>query len=425
MAFAPYRVLQIFACGGAAVAAAAAAVQISGSNIGDISRAVASLAAPTAHSSNPTARVDPKTARLPPSADTTAAIDRPGAPEAKAPPAANGAPSFDVIRAEADGSMVIAGKAASNSKVEIMDGGTVIGTTVAGPDGDFALALDQPLKPGGYQLTIRSTSDQGVVATSQQTAVVSIPTEKDGQVLALINEPDEPSRLIAVPQPTSNPKAPPPAGQPKAAASQTGSSVAVEAVEVDGRKIFLAGAAEPGRKVRAYVDGKLLGEAKASQDGRFLIEAEGDISIGDHMVRVELLDANGSTTVATAAVPFQRDSGDGFAAVAPSLPTTPDGKSPQSRPALTAQAGAGSDPTLRNVHGAVVIRRGDSLWRISQRVYGHGMRYSTIYLANTSQIRNPQLIWPGQIFTVPDRTAEGERADMKAIGNQATTTPTE
>jgi nucleoid-associated protein YgaU len=77
-------------------------------------------------------------------------------------------------------------------------------------------------------------------------------------------------------------------------------------------------------------------------------------------------------------------------------------------------------PKLQETSGAVIIRRGDTLWQISRRVYGHGVRYSTIYLANQDQIENPDLIWPGQIFAVPHETKEGETANMKAIATQAT-----
>ncbi|MBE0692045.1 MAG: LysM peptidoglycan-binding domain-containing protein, partial [Aquamicrobium sp.] len=50
---------------------------------------------------------------------------------------------------------------------------------------------------------------------------------------------------------------------------------------------------------------------------------------------------------------------------------------------------------------------------------GHGIRYSTIYLANQDQIRDPNRIWPGQVFTLPSETPEGEQADLDAIGEQA------
>jgi nucleoid-associated protein YgaU len=80
-------------------------------------------------------------------------------------------------------------------------------------------------------------------------------------------------------------------------------------------------------------------------------------------------------------------------------------------------------PKLQETSGAVIIRRGDTLWQISRRLYGHGVRYSTIYLANQDQIEDPNLIWPGQIFAVPGETKEGETADMKAIAGQATELP--
>lgn len=55
---------------------------------------------------------------------------------------------------------------------------------------------------------------------------------------------------------------------------------------------------------------------------------------------------------------------------------------------------------------SVIIRRGDTLWQISRRVYGQGVRYTTIYLANQQQIANPDRILPGQIFNVPDEALE-------------------
>lgn len=70
------------------------------------------------------------------------------------------------------------------------------------------------------------------------------------------------------------------------------------------------------------------------------------------------------------------------------------------------------------MRGAVIIRQGDTLWRISQRVYGHGTRYSTIYLANQTEISDPDRIWPGQVFSVPEWTPQGESADLSAISEQ-------
>jgi nucleoid-associated protein YgaU len=58
------------------------------------------------------------------------------------------------------------------------------------------------------------------------------------------------------------------------------------------------------------------------------------------------------------------------------------------------------------VNTAIVAKR-ESLWRISSRVYGKGVRYTEIYHANQEQIRNPNLIYPGQIFVLPSDLKPG------------------
>ena len=51
---------------------------------------------------------------------------------------------------------------------------------------------------------------------------------------------------------------------------------------------------------------------------------------------------------------------------------------------------------------AFVVQRGDYLWRIASDYYGDGIRYTVIYDANAQAITNPDLIYPGQIFIIPN-----------------------
>lgn len=497
--------------------------------------AIAALPEPAA----PAAPTSPKGQRLPqpplPEPPTTPEAVKPAAPAPEAATPAIIPPSFDLVRAEPDGSLVIAGKAAPGATVEIVAGAQVLGTTKAGADGDFAVVLDEPLQAGGHELVLRSTTEDMVVATSPETAVVSIPEQKDGQVLALVEKAGEPSKLITVPQPVApkqevvtdakapdaaEPAAKPgepataenstPAGEENAAAAtleqpDTADSepmpageaaapakpaesapqpaeasaepkVAVDAVEIEGRKVFVAGAADPGRRVRVYANDTLLGEALAAPSGRFLIEAERDLPVGDYIIRADGLEPGGGKVVARAAVPFEREPGEAVAAVAPeaapaspmpqppaapaqaadpkaadpaappaaagaptaapvppaatdTAPSTetatsgpqPAEAAPTPAPDQQATAGEASTvaPKLQSVDGAVIIRRGDTLWRISRRVYGRGVRYSTIYLANQDQISDPDRIWPGQVFSVPEKTPEGDDADMTAVKDQS------
>ena len=468
------------------------------------------------------------------------ASEEPAAPDIKVP-------VFDLVRVEPDGSVVIAGSAAPGSVVELIAGATVIGTATAGQTGDFAVVLDEPLKPGDYTVVLRATSGDNVVASSTQTAVIAVPESQSGQVLALVEEPGAPSRLITVPsapaaekpaaesadvaaaeeRPTvtvaptevaaaeddgqslagdremassdstepaaaegsavvaEEPKQDAAAGESQvAAAAQTESKpvpeapsarVAVEAVEIDGRKVFIAGRTEVGTTVRVYANDILLGQAVASEGGRFLIEADRELPVGDYIVRADMLKTGTADVVARAAVPFEREAGENVAAVAPQEVTAAGGVGVQPATAgsdnevlaqssgpsdgtaaapestqiaslegdakaadgtaagqaasasLDSNAGVAPDtaandgataPKLENVGGAVIIRRGDTLWRLSRRVYGRGVRYTTIYLANQEQISDPDRIWPGQVFSVPSETDEGEAADMSAVAEQ-------
>ncbi len=49
----------------------------------------------------------------------------------------------------------------------------------------------------------------------------------------------------------------------------------------------------------------------------------------------------------------------------------------------------------------LTVVRGDSLWNIARAHYGEGLRYTVIFEANKGQIRDPDLIYPGQIFSLP------------------------
>ncbi|CAH2396353.1 Ig-like domain-containing protein [Mesorhizobium ventifaucium] len=455
----------LFAVGGSIAAAGTA--YVSGALDPYLNRAppaeVASLTPPVEKPA------EPATDAPPPPAPATAAM----APAAPATADAI-APTFDVVRVEIKGSIVVAGNAAPNAKVEILNGSTVLGSTVAGADGAFAIVLDDPLKPGDYTIALRSMTGN-VVTPSAQTAIVSIPKSPAGQVLAMIEEPGKASELLTVPTPETKPGSPPagdkaaaPAaedsavGDPAAAAPTpaapaatsatveaapapggpappatpaAGPKVVVEAIEIDGNKIFVAGLADPGRKVRAYANDILLGDAKTSPDGHFLVEATRNIPVGTYTIHVDALDADGVKVVARAAVPFEREPGESIAAVAPAeakpaapatTPAAPAAEAPADVAAATPQAEVPETaaPKLEHADSAVIIRRHDTLWRISRRVYGQGVRYSTIYLANQDQIRNPDRIWPGQVFKVPGKSQEGEAANLKAMGDQMTTAPT-
>jgi nucleoid-associated protein YgaU len=143
--------------------------------------------------------------------------------------------------------------------------------------------------------------------------------------------------------------------------------VALETVDYDDKgKVVFSGKAEPGGTVRIYVDNELAGQAATDTEGRWTMRPERSVEPGTHQIRVDQVAKTGKV-LARVQLPFVR---------ARPFTDLPDGI-------------------------IVIIQPGNNLWRIASRVYGSGLRYTEIYQANADQIRDPDLIYPGQVFGLP------------------------
>jgi nucleoid-associated protein YgaU len=248
------------------------------------------------------------------------------------------APEFDVVRVDPQGNTVIAGRAAPGAVVTVKTGSTIIGRVTADASGAFALAPDAPLAPGAQELTLSEALPGGKVITGQSSASVDVPTANTAP-LAVLSGPGG-SKVLS--------------GQGPAAGTLGVGTVDYDA---DGHAIF-SGTAKPGDTVTLSLNNTEIGQAVAGSDGHWTLAAK--VPQNDGTLSV----ADGALPPATA--PF-------------ALETLPD--------ALAA--------------GHVIIAPGQNLWLIARHVYGHGNMYTLIYNANASQIRDPNLIFPGQAFALP------------------------
>ena len=74
----------------------------------------------------------------------------------------------------------------------------------------------------------------------------------------------------------------------------------------------------------------------------------------------------------------------------------------QYRPPAVTRTVTTNNTAVANPSGQnYTVKRGDCLWNIAKRFYGNGAKYTTIYNANRSKIRNPNLIYPGQVLWIP------------------------
>lgn len=524
--------------------------------------------------------VDPTTEKAPASSAKTDVAPAKPAQTAAAPQPVRALviPTFDVLRVEPDGSTVIAGRAEPKAKLEVADQVQTIAMTSVDRGGEFVAIPERPLPPGDHQLVLKATAEDGRTVISEEIATISVPKSKDGELLAMVTKPGQPSRILALPKtndaaktervavsatdvtavpvqtepakvetaaPSEPPKAPAPvetASAPAAAADVVAASSAaapvvqadkpalqVTAVEIEGDRLFIAGLSRSGATLRGYANTSPVGEARAGSDGHFVIDGTIVLPVGEHRIAVDQLDGNGKVTLRVE-VPFNRPAGEQVAAVAtpqgtgslnpidagtfdklrgdvsrafqllqglfangavpdnervaaarsatsfalralteyrlpanadantlaiatnvineaaaalkalealprdvaslakglpaiaemiakvtgPALPSAPASPLPQA--AAEAQQAASTTtiaqaPLTQSEAASVIIRRGDTLWQISRRIYGQGVRYTTIYLANQQQISNPNLIEPGQIFGVPKDSLPDDEAE--------------
>ena len=310
------------------------------------------------------------------------------------PDSGDGVPTFDIARIEPTGEAVIAGRAVPGATVELLRNGELHDQAVADQSGQFAMVPPR-LPPGTYDLTLRSKEPDGKLATSRQSVAVALePGPKDGPVVALMT-PDKPTVVLSQPA-TSKPRA---------------GAVVVETVETEpGGKLHVSGRARPGAAVRLYLNESFVSSVTAGADGRFAVTINEGVVSGNYRVRLDEVELNSGTVRARAEVPFNVPDALVTASVptqatAPKRPETAAAQQPQlAATASTVPPDAGSPSAVVVPRIATTtVSRGDSLWRISRLTYGAGTRYAVIYKANREQIRNPNLIYPGQIFVVPRR----------------------
>ena len=75
----------------------------------------------------------------------------------------------------------------------------------------------------------------------------------------------------------------------------------------------------------------------------------------------------------------------------------------QSKPVATVQntRPAESSPAPKVTAKSYTVAKGDTLWAIAKKYYGDGSKYTKIFEANKGVLKNPNVIYVGQVLTIP------------------------
>jgi len=293
-------------------------------------------------------------------ADTTAA---PAVPAKKATKAQAILPGFDVVRVSREGSGVIAGRSAPNAEVTILADKKAIGTTVANKNGEWVLIFDDPLAPGTRQLSLTARVEGAPAVESDKVVIVVIP-EPSGEAFTGGKD----AGVVAVLSPRFGNGASRVLQKPGMISEDNGNQ-RLFAETIDSNQqgdIIITGQAGADMEVRVYIDNAFVGAAKSDSAGNWRIEPADPVAGGAHTLRLDAV-LQGDDVEIRVEQPFER--------------------------------GMPLDATLAEGH--VLVRPGNSLWAIARQIYGAGLQYTLIFGANQAQIRDPDLIYPGQKFRIP------------------------
>ncbi|HET6620303.1 MAG TPA: Ig-like domain-containing protein [Dongiaceae bacterium] len=315
---------------------------------------------------------------------------------------ASAPPSFDVVRVNPSGDAVIAGRAQPDAEVTILDQGKTIGSVKADNRGEWVFLPDSALDPGEHSFTLESQQDgsdgSDAPKRESETSVVVLVPQIAKDIAGRASDQPAGALAIEVPKsgegPTRVMNVP---DQPAETASGAPKEPQISAIDYDaaGRAV-LSGRAPAGAKLFVYVDNKPIGETAANEDGSWSFTPPAPLAQGLHVIRIDQVDGTGKvlaraeTPFEQAAIPLAAQAGAETGQAASAAGT-----------AGASQGGSTASASALLPGGRIVVQPGNSLWKLARESYGHGIRYTVIYEANKGQIADPNLIYPGQVFSVP------------------------
>jgi nucleoid-associated protein YgaU len=323
-------------------------------------------------------------------------------PATPLPPAG---PTFDTFRVDPDGAMVIAGRAEAGQTIDIILANEALERVIADTNGNFvALPIagpsDQPRRlflladPDGAAIPSETSYIVAPIAPPAVVAAVTVPdvTDEDAAV-NLAESLTTPEALQAPPVPVAPAIALAPTAAPTVLQAdadgvrivQDGSrdgagNVALDAITYDPEgEVQLSGRATGDGAVQIYIDNQPVTTSSVTAGGDWQIELP-QIDTGIYTLRIDEVDIDGAV-VSRLETPFKREERQEVAAV------------------LAEETNAdGFEVAVKTV------QPGATLWAIAEENLGSGIFYVAIFEANNDLIRDPDLIYPGQIFRIPEIT---------------------
>lgn len=321
-------------------------------------------------------------------------------PEIATPPMP---PTVDTLRVDPNGSVLIAGRAAPNSVVALVIAGQEVERLTADASGGFVAfaevapsdqirALNLIADPEGARVASDATYFIAPIAPEPDSAA---PEVADAEDTPIAPEPETVAEDTAVPEPKPEPEMLDKPAAPAVivadaqgvrvvqspetnAAPDVLATVALDTITYDlSGDVLLGGRASGEGFVRVYLDNQPVTTSRIEPSGGWRTDLP-DVDTGVYTLRVDQVDAEG-TVVSRIETPFKRE-----------------------EPKVVADALAVETAQPEFQVAMTTVQPGATLWAIARERFGDGIMYVSVFEANRDRIKDPDLIYPGQVFRVPD-----------------------
>ena len=277
-------------------------------------------------------------------------------------------PEIDIIKVSPDGSFVIAGKGQPNSNINISNKGDLIDSSIVDSDGKWVVVSKENLKTGDNLISIDQINNNGLVLRHKQLFITKIDEHKKDQPL-VISVPNKNGENISIIQQPSE----------KQKIYKVENDLVIQKKIKSDKKIFnvktiffnengfvsIKGKVNYGKKIELYINKKIMETIKI-ENSKWQYNSDKTIDYGLHDLLV-VLKSDKDEILDKITLPFMRVE-------------MPYNDVPEN---------------------FILIKPGDMLWTIAYRLYGDPFKYIQIFEENKDQITNPDLIFPGQLFSIP------------------------
>ncbi|MAI29706.1 MAG: hypothetical protein CMP38_05820 [Rickettsiales bacterium] len=251
--------------------------------------------------------------------------------------------TFDIVRLEKSGDVIIAGKTIPNIKFDILDGNEKLASVFSDSNGDWVWVSDKPLSEGIKRFNLKYFDGKDEFTSTQNIIILR---EKNNNSSSKILRFSKNSSIEII---NNNEKI---------------LGLTLDIVEyIHNNSLMLTGRTKPNSLVKLFFSDIFIEDSKADSNGVWKMKLKNfELTNNNLMITTEI----GGQKITLKTRIFEEK----------------------------------VDPNFI-IEKEVTVKNGNSLWRIARKTLGGGIYYSEIYKNNIKEIENPDLIFPGQVFNIP------------------------